>query len=218
MASEIKANPEMLRIVARLGKVVDSLPAVFPTPASPLVRPLAIGVGRYLHDHVTPPDGMASAKAHAIIADSLRRYVQSGEYLQALAAPGAMRHDIDGAPVEPVSQDHAEFASRQPSTLTKETINVLVPAIKVTLPLRPDQLPAIGDTVKTLDVAIDLGDGRPFRVPFSGKNYRRALRQVDDLTAGGGEVVVLLQGRLVAGHRIEGAGLSVQARAPKVEA
>jgi hypothetical protein len=208
----------MLRIVARLGKVVDRLPAIFPTPAFPVVRPLEIGISHSLHKRCRPPGDMTAAKAHGIIADSLQRYVRSPEYLTALAAPGAWRHDLDGNAVEPVSQDHADFARQQPVMPTTEIINVLVPAIKVTLPLRPDQLPAIGDTVKTLDVAIDLGDGRPFTVPFSGKNYRRALRQVDELTAGGGEVVVLLQGRLVAGHRIEGAGLSVQARAPKVEA
>jgi hypothetical protein len=41
------------------------------------------------------------------------------------------------------------------------------------------------------------------------------MRQVDEMKAGGGEVIVLLQGRLVAGHKIEGAGLAVQAKLPK---
>jgi sRNA-binding protein len=140
MSSEIKATAEMLHVIARLGKVMNSLPAVFPTPADPIVRPLEIGVGRLLHNRCVPPDDMTSAKAHSLLGDTLRRYVQSPRYRAALAAPGAWRHDLDGTPVEPVSEDHAEFARRQPSIPTKETITVLVSALKVSLPLRPEQL------------------------------------------------------------------------------
>jgi hypothetical protein len=88
----------------------------------------------------------------------------------------------------------------------------------VTLPLRPDQLHAVDDLVKTVDLRLDLGDGQPFTVPFSGRNYRRALRQIEEMTAGGGEVIVLLQGRLIAGHKIQDAGLAVQAKVPKAGA
>jgi hypothetical protein len=218
MSSKIVATSEMLHVIARLGKVMDSLPAVFPTPGDPIVRPLEIGVGRLLHDRCIPPAGMTAAKAHAFLGDTLRRYVQSPRYRAALAAPGAWRHDLDGTPIEPVSEDHAEFARRQPSIPTKETIPVLVSAIKVSLPLRPEQLHPIDEMTKSVDLEINLGDGNLFTVPFSGRNYRRALRQVEEMKAGGRDVVILLQGRLVAGHKIEGAGLSVQAKLPKAGA
>jgi hypothetical protein len=215
LSSKIVATPEMLHVVARLGKVLAHLPAVFPTPGDPIVRPLEIGVGRSLHDACMPPDGMTAAKAHAILGDTLRRYVQSPRYRAALAAPGAWRHDLDGNPVSPVSEDHAEFARRQPSAPVKEIVPVLVSALKVSLPLRPEQLHPIDELTKSVDLQIDLGDGSLYTVPFSGRNYRRALRQIEEMTAGGGEVIVLLQGRLVAGHKIEGAGLSVQTKLPK---
>jgi hypothetical protein len=218
MSSEITATAEMLHVVARLGKVLAHLPAVFPTPDDPIVRPLEIGVGRSLHDACMPPDGMTAAKAHAILGDTLRRYVQSQRYRAALAAPGAWRHDLDGNPVTPVSEDHAEFARRQPSAPAKETITVLVSALKVALPIRPEQLHPIDELTKSVDLRLDLGDGQPFVVGFSGRNYRRALRQIEEMTASGGEVIVLLQGRLVAGHKIEGAGLSVQTKLPKAGA
>jgi hypothetical protein len=95
---------------------------------------------------------------------------------------------------------------------------MLISALKVTAVLKPDQLPQVGETDKTVELSLDLGDGQPFAVAFSGKTYRRSLRSIAELQATGAEVVVLLQGRLIAGHWIEGAGLAVQARTPKVEA
>jgi hypothetical protein len=210
-----KANAKIIQGVSRLGSLFAAFPEVMPTEDSPAVLPLKIHIAADLYSRITPPHGMKPAAARAIVADVLRRYTSTPEYRKALATPGAWRHDIDGNPVEPVSQDHADFARQVPPEPKKEIIDVQVPAIKVTLPLRPDQLHAVDDLVKNVDVRLDLGDGVPFTVPFSGRNYRRALRQVDEMKAGGGEVIVLLQGRLIAGHRIEGAGLSVQAKLPK---
>jgi hypothetical protein len=92
---------------------------------------------------------------------------------------------------------------------------MLISALKVTVVLKPDDLPRIGETDKSIDLTLDLGDGQPFAVAFSGKTYRRSLRSIAELQATGAEVIVLLQGRLIAGHRIEGAGLSVQSKTPK---
>lgn len=215
-----KATPRTIHGVGRLVHLLGTMPAILPTEANPDVRPLKIHVAEDLLERVQPPQGMTPGAARAIAADVLRRYASSPEYREALALPGAWRHDLDGTPVEPVSDNHAQHARRtkdQPVAQSKETIIVQVPALKVSLPLRPDQLRPIGETVKTVDITLDLGDGRPFTVPFSGKNYRRALRQVDELRASGTEIIVVMQGRLVAGHRIEGAGLAVQARTPKTE-
>jgi hypothetical protein len=92
---------------------------------------------------------------------------------------------------------------------------VQVQSLKVTLPLRPDQLQPVDETTKSVDLTLDLGDGKPFTVAFSGKNFRRALRQIEELRATGSEVIILMQGKLVAGHRIEQAGLAVQVRTSK---
>lgn len=212
-----KANAKIIQGVSRLGALFSAFPAVMPTEANPTVRPLKIHIASDLYSRVAPPQGMKPAAARAIVADVLRRYTSSPEYRKALASPGAWRHDIDGNPIEPVSQDHADFARQVPQELKKETIDVIVSALKVSLPLRPEQIPPIDEQTKSVDLRLDLGDGAAFTVPFSGRNYRRALRQVEEMTAGGGEVVILLHGRLVAGHKIEGAGLSVQARVPKAE-
>jgi hypothetical protein len=96
-----------------------------------------------------------------------------------------------------------------------EPITVLISALKVTAVIQPDQLPLIGETDKAVELTLDLGDGQLFVVPFSGKTYRRSLRSIAELQETGDEVVVLLQGRLIAGRRIEGAGLSVQSKTPK---
>jgi hypothetical protein len=219
-SDQIKASSEMLRLLARLRRVVDPMPAVFPTAASPSVRPLAIGAGRMLHEFAVPPEGMPSAKAHAIIADVLRRYTGSPEYRQALAAPAAWRHDLDGNPTEPVSPEHAiaatesaPVASTQPE---KIIFDMKVPGLKVALPLSSSLMPRnVSETTKMVEWKLDLGDGSVIAVSFSGKNYRRALRTLEEIEQSGGEAIVLMQGKLVAGRKIEGAGLSVQVKAKR---
>ena len=214
-----KANAKIIQGVSRLAALFPAFPAVMPTEANPTVRPLKIHIAADLYSRITPPQGMKPSAARAIVADVLRRYTSSPEYRKALATPGAWRHDLDGNPVEQVSQDHADFARQVPPEPKKETITVQIPALKITLPLRPDQLHPVDETVKTVDLRLDLGDGAPFTVPFAGKTYRRAMRQIEEMKAGGGgEVIVLLQGRLVAGHKIEGAGLSVQSKISKAGA
>lgn len=218
------ALPATIRILRRIGRVVADMPKVLPTLQNPTVRPLKIGVATDLHSRIALPEGMRRGKANGLVSDALRIYAASPEYLNALALPGAWRFDLDGNPVEPVSAGHADYARAILADLVasqspeKEIIAMLIPALKVSLPLRPDQLPPADDTVKTVEIRLDLGDGKPFTVAFSGKNYRKALRQVQELQGTGAEVIVIMQGRLIAGHKVEGAGLSVTAKTPKLEA
>mgnify|MGYP002714751939 CR=1 FL=1 len=216
------ASPDTLRVLSRLLIVVENMPAVFPTKEDPTVRPLKIHVASDIHNLVVLPEGMKPGKAHAIVADVLRLYANSPEYLKAMASSGAFRFDLDGNPVEPVSQEHAELARRalaaprSPIGPSREIIKMQIPAIKVTIPLSPEQLHPVAETTKTVELSLDLGDGRPLTAPFSGRTYRRALRQVDELRAGGaGIIVIVMQGRLVAGGRIEQAGLAVQIKTAK---
>lgn len=44
------------------------------------------------------------------IGSALWRLTHSRRYLRACAEPGAMRHDLDGWPVQPVSAKHQEWA------------------------------------------------------------------------------------------------------------
>jgi hypothetical protein len=212
------ATTAILETMDRIRPMLPRWPVVLPSYDTPFVLPLAIGTGPTIMARVVAPEGLTPEEARRQVARAIKFLTNSYAYHRALAAPGAWRHDIDGNPVEPVSENHAEFARQTQPDPKKEIINVQIPAIKVTLPLRPDQLHPVDETVKAVDLRLDLGDGAPFTVPFAGKTYRRAMRQVEEMKAGGAEVIVLMQGRLVAGHRIEGAGLSVQARTPKVEA
>ena len=50
------------------------------------------------------PDG----EAHEVLSRVLRRYTRGREYVAALAAPDAMRHDLAGNPVEPVAEARME--------------------------------------------------------------------------------------------------------------
>jgi sRNA-binding protein len=228
------ASPLALAVMSRLSKYFPIWPAVLPSEADTTLRPLAIGIDKDLLARVVVPDGMLAEDVKKDVRRAIRYLTQSNSYFRALRQPGAMRHDINGHPVEAVTPEQAEYAAsrlpgyKEPGNSTKtipsrkisgnqEVVTVQVPAIKVSLPLRPDQLHPVGDAVKTVDLSLDLGDGKPFAVQFSGKNYRKALRQIAELQATG-EVIVIMQGRLIAGHRIEGAGLSAQVKAPKVEA
>jgi hypothetical protein len=216
------ATAKTINGVGRLLELMEAMPAVFPTKDNPQVRPLKIGIAADIHLRLSPREGMTEGAAHAIASDVLRRYTSSSEYRAAVATPGAWRYGLDADPVEPVSEEHARFArgvkAQSSAAIEKETIAMKATGIKVTLPFPPDQLKPIGESVKSVDLTIDLGDGRPFTVPFSGKNYRRAMRQVEELRASGAEVIIVMQGRLVANHKIEGAGLAVQVRAPKADA
>lgn len=216
------ATAKTINGVSRLMELMNAMPAVFPTKEDPQVRPLKIGIAADIHLRLSPPQGMTEGAAHAIASDVLRRYTASSEYRAAVATHGAWRYDLDANPVEPVSQNHAEFArgtkAQSSAAIEKEIVVMKATGIKVTLPFPADQLKPIGETVKSIDLQIDLGDGKPFTAAFSGKNYRRALRQVDELRTTGADIIVVMQGRLVAGHRIEGAGLAVQTRTPKGDA
>lgn len=68
------------------------------------MQPLVIGVHKALR-HIKPPDIKKSALCRV-----MRGIVRSRRYLTALSEPGAMRHDLDGKPVYPVSLEHQQIA------------------------------------------------------------------------------------------------------------
>ncbi len=93
--------------------------------------------------------------------------------------------------------------------------------MKVTLPLRPEQLsrdllpPEGGPNVEIeLTIDVDAGAGKPplsIRALVNSRNYRRAVKAIDEH---GGNATVLIQGRLTGNGELLDAGIAVQPKAP----
>jgi hypothetical protein len=99
---------------------------------------------------------------------------------------------------------------------------IKISSLKVTLPLKPDQLPTDlvppdgppGEPI--LELHLDPGTIIVARV--NGKNYRRMLKTVSEHSPD--QVVIILQGNLKPGIKsgtlqLESAGFSVQVKTPK---
>jgi hypothetical protein len=83
-----------------LAGALDPAPAVLPNQAGDPLLPLRIGIWDALFALLRPgtePEALARA---------LRAYTRSAGYFMACARQGAMRHDLDGRAVEPVSEEH----------------------------------------------------------------------------------------------------------------
>ncbi|MBD9653142.1 ProQ/FINO family protein [Ensifer sp. ENS09] len=71
--------------------------AVLPSRVADPIRPFALGLWNEIRP-LLKPDVSVSA-----LRKALATYVHARSYQIAVARPGSMRHDIDGEPVEPVS-------------------------------------------------------------------------------------------------------------------
>lgn len=110
---EIESAP--LAIVAPADASSGAAPQTTPPSAwrwlrrnAPIIRkcrPAAIGAGDVIRALAT-----ACGLSEPDVSDALRLWFKSNQYLKALAAEGSMRHDFDGNPVEPVSDDHRQYA------------------------------------------------------------------------------------------------------------
>gem|GEM_PF-4325626 len=134
-------------------------------------------------------------------------------------------------PCERCAKSDAANASRPPSpppppAATRPTrpsppprrATIRVPSVKVTLPLRPDQLPRDvlpreGGPNVEIELTIEVEGGqRPLLITavFNSRNYRRAVKAIDEH---GGSATVLIQGRLTGAGELLDAGIAVQAKA-----
>src|SRR3954467_6006636 len=95
-----KATQWTIDALAPLREHLSAWPAVLPSAVGDPIRPLKIGVHTDLAALL--PDG----EVHEVLSRVLRRYTRSSQYLAALAAPDAVRHDLAGNPVEPVAEEH----------------------------------------------------------------------------------------------------------------
>jgi hypothetical protein len=90
------------------------LAATYPAAFGPDVKPLAIGVGRL----VWPRAKLAGIRRKAFNA-AIGRRVSSPLYLDALAAAAAVRCDLNGRAVEPVSAEHCAGAIAAKADLSR---------------------------------------------------------------------------------------------------
>jgi sRNA-binding protein len=110
----ITATPGRIASFDRLRPYFDLWPAVFPTTEAPAIKPLAISTRQALRARLVVPDGMTQDEVLRAINATVRAYVRSPGYLLAMSQPDSQRHDqrhdLDGNPVEPVSDQHRRDA------------------------------------------------------------------------------------------------------------
>ena len=85
---------------AALRALLTQPPAVLPNQVGDPLLPLQIGIWDALLPLLRP-----GAEPEAL-ARALRAYTRSTGYFMACARKNAMRHDLDGRAVEPVSEEH----------------------------------------------------------------------------------------------------------------
>ena len=214
------AAPWHLEVLEALRERTRPWPAVFPREVGDPILPLEIDVEHRLLGRLLTVD----VDGIMLIRTVIQRYCGSGQYLAALARDGAMRHDLRGRPIEPVSDADKAVAReamdkarrltlRHAPPPTTESVMVTVKALKITAVLPAEQLAPTDASAVQLTVAT--ADGAKATARITGKAYRRALNQIAAL--GADQAVVVLQGSIRKPGEIEGAGLAVQARKAKGE-
>src|SRR3954462_13161976 len=117
-----KATQWTIDVLAPLREHLSPWPVVLPSEVGDPIRPLKIGVRADLAALL--PDG----EAHEVLSRVLRRYARGREYVAALAASDALRHDLVGNPVEPVAEEHKTHvrprakAAQSPAPQHQETV------------------------------------------------------------------------------------------------
>jgi hypothetical protein len=207
------ATQWIIDALAPLRERLTSWPAVLPSEVGDPVRPLKIGV----RDDLAAL--LPAGEAPEVLNRVLRRYTRSTQYLTALAAPSALRHDLDGNPVGPVAAEHKipvrPIPKAAPSPVSRAEqfiVSIAVKAIKVTVVLDPHALkPAPAGAEVILEVTTEGGIRARARV--NPKSYRKALETIRE--HGPDNVAVILQGRMVKSGEIVDAGISAMPKQPK---
>jgi hypothetical protein len=211
-----KATQWTINTLAPLREHVSPWPAVLPSEVGNPIRPLKIGVRADLAALL--PDG----EARTVLSRVLRRYTRSTQYLAAIAAPDAVRHDLAGNPVGPVAEEHKPHvqpkakAVQSPAPQHQETIivSVKIKALKVTAVVPPADLKPLPPGADVV-LALEVGDGMTATAKLNPKSYRKALATIAEL--GAENVAVIVQGQMTRPGVIEGAGIVAQPRKPKDE-
>ena len=120
----------------------------------------------------------------------------------------------------------SKFQKSGANMQNQNVARVEVQRLKITLLLKPEQIPrnilpvegtpGIAKMKFYWDIVLVGGQTEQiYRVSFSGKNYRKCLKNIDKCQSEGINCIVVLTGNLVNGFAIENAGLTVQVKIPK---
>ncbi len=218
-ASTLLAEPVAdrwhIRLFEPLRQLLPTWPVLLPSKLGDPIRPLAIGTDKALIAMLLAPDQDATS----LIKQTIRRYCMTEQYARAMARDGAMRHDLNGNPVEPIPENQvrtigavrlakvAGYVS-QSELNTTEAIMVAVKSLKITAVIPADQLKP--SEASTVALTVTGPDGAKATAMISGKTYRRALTQIASI--GADQAVVILQGALNKLGEIDGAGIAVTPR------
>ncbi len=94
----IIASPWMVELAAAINAHLTAPIGVLPVSTDGIIRPFAIGLGTEIEARIKPDAAVDELQM------AVRQYARNRIYMLAMAQPNAMRHDIDGNPVEPVSE------------------------------------------------------------------------------------------------------------------
>lgn len=94
----VKVDRYSLEVAKAINAMLTAPISVLPKVEGDLVLPFRVGIGAEIEKLLRPT---ASAKE---LRKALRRYAYSAAYLYASAQPDACRHEINGEPIEPVSE------------------------------------------------------------------------------------------------------------------
>lgn len=86
--------------------------AVLPKEEGDLIRPFRVGIGEDIKLLLRPDVELKELR------NALRRYAYSAQYLQAVSHADSMRHEINGEPVGPVSDEDRAHARQSYLTVS----------------------------------------------------------------------------------------------------
>ena len=203
----------MIDALSPLHAVLTQWPAVLPTAEGEPIKPLMIGA----HDRFVELLRADVPDALNVLKQVLRTYTGFRRYRTAVAAAGAMRHALDGTPVEPVAADHANSVRpSQPTLAPKDQLVVRTTArsLKTTLVLDAASFAGlkVPDGQPKVAIEVKVGD-RKVTASVNAKSVRKAVATIAE--HGPAMVAVILQGSLAMDNTLAEAGLFAQVKQPK---
>lgn len=111
----IIANLRMVELANAINQLLVEPIGILPASPEQALKPFAIGISPLIEARLKPDASRPDLKA------AIRRFARHRFYLLAVAQPNAMRHDIDGNPIEPVS-DNDRLAAQMAYGIAMDTM------------------------------------------------------------------------------------------------
>lgn len=242
-AIEPVTNNWILAVLAPLRARLPRWPAVLPSAVGEPIKPLKIGLHNELLALLPAEDAPAGRE---LLKVTLGRYCNSRQYLAAVAAAQAMRHDMDGQPVEPVIDQHkmkpswarakrSKGRSMAAAPTEPEAGAAAAPAEPAAGTVNPPQeIVVVTVRVKAMKVAVVIPPEQLIPVAPGSEVVLRIKAGAVMATArlnpkayrkalatiaemGTDQVAVVVQGQMTTPGVIDAAGITVMPRKPKAE-